>query len=174
LNLKDILLASFSSAADRDRRAAFINQNPSYFSSLLQLACAPDQNRENVLAYWILEKYALNQIECLKPNLTVFLNGALQQRNDSKRRPMAKLLFYYCINEKRRKLLTQEQIDLIVEVCFNYLLASQKTAPLAFAMKNLHFFRDHKPWIEEELQAYIKKNLPNSSAGFQSVVRQIL
>lgn len=44
---------------------------------------------------------------------------------------------------------------------------------MAFALKTLDIFRDHKPWIEEELQAFIEKKLPNSGAGFQSAVRQI-
>lgn len=173
MNLKEILLNSFSSAADRDREAAFIHQNPSCFKSLLQLACAPDQKREHIVASWILEKYALNQLDCLDSFFTVFLKGTLQQTNDCKRRPMAKLLYHYCKNEKRRKRMTPEQIDSIVEIGFSYMLASQKTAPMAFALKTLDIFRDHKPWIEEELQAFIEKKLPNSGAGFQSAVRQI-
>jgi hypothetical protein len=73
----------------------------------------------------------------------------------------------------RRKLLSRQQIDWIVEICFGYMLESQKAAPLAFALKTLHFFRNHKPWVSEEIQAFIEKKWLNSSAGFRSVVRQI-
>ena len=53
------------------------------------------------------------------------------------------------------------------------MLEAEKAAALAFSMKTLHFFRNHKDWIEGELLAYIEQRLPNSSPGFQSVVRQI-
>jgi hypothetical protein len=53
------------------------------------------------------------------------------------------------------------------------MLESQKAAPLAFALKTLHFFRNHKPLVSEEIPAFIEKKRPNSSAGFRSLVRQI-
>ena len=40
----------------------------------------------------------------------------------------------------RRKLLSRQQIGWIVEICFGYMLESQKAAPLAFPLKTLHFF----------------------------------
>ena len=173
MSLKDLLLTSYPSAGDRDRGAFLIHQNPKYFTALLKLASAPEDNRENILAAWIMEKYAVDQPECLESHFTLFLEGTLQQKNDSKRRPFAKLLYHYCKSKSRRELLTHQNIDSIVEICFNYMLESQKAAPLAFAMKTLHFFKNHKAWIAEELNGYIEKKLPNSSAGFRSVVRQI-
>lgn len=62
--------------------------------------------------------------------------------------------------------MTPEQIDSIVEIGFSYMLASQKTAPMAFALKTLDIFRDHKPWIEEELHAFIEKNCPTAGRVF--------
>jgi hypothetical protein len=53
------------------------------------------------------------------------------------------------------------------------MLESQKAPPLGFALKTLNFFKNHHPWVSEEIQAFIEKKLPNSSAGFRSVVRQI-
>lgn len=173
MGLRELLLVSYSSVADRDRGAKLIHRHPEYFTSLLELACAAEDKRENILAAWILEKYAVEQPECLDSELRFFLKGALQQKNDSKRRPFAKLLYHYCKNKTRRKLLSRQQIDWIVEICFGYMLESQKAAPLAFALKTLNFFKNHHPWISEEIQAFIEKKLPNSSAGFRSVVRQI-
>jgi hypothetical protein len=40
------------------------------------------------------------------------------------------------------------------------MLESQKEAPLAFALKTLHFFRNHKPWVSEEIPVLLKKNGP--------------
>ena len=86
---------------------------------------------------------------------------------------MIKLLYHYCKDKKRRESIDHTQRDQIVTLCFDYMLEAEKAAALAFSMKTLHFFRNHKDWIEGELQAYIEQRLPNSSPGFQSVVRQI-
>ena len=137
------------------------------------MACSHKETRAHIVAAWVLEKYSLNRLEVLANNLNSFLKGVADQKHESKRRPMMKLLFHYCKNKKRRAALTSAQIDTIVAACFDYMLEAKKAAALAFAMKTLHFFRTHEDWIEEELQAYIAQRLPNSSAGFQSVVRQI-
>tara|TARA_B100001057_G_scaffold474879_1_gene541015 strand:+ start:2864 stop:3025 length:162 start_codon:yes stop_codon:yes gene_type:complete len=53
------------------------------------------------------------------------------------------------------------------------MLESQKAVSLAFTKKNITFFKYHKPWVSKEIQAFIEKTLPNTSAGFSSVVNQI-
>lgn len=174
MDLKKLIKTSYSSAAVRERGATLIHHHPKYFTPLLRLASTAEDKRENILAAWILEKYALNHLEDIDSELNFFLNGALVQKNDSKRRPFSKLLYHYCKNKTKIEILSLQQIDLIVEICFSYILESQKTAPLAFALKTLHIFRNHKPWITEELQAFIEKKLPNSSPGLKSVVKQIL
>ena len=171
--LEDLLLQFYASVADREKGAAFIDQNPAYFQELFTLACAPDQKRTHIVAAWVLEKYTFDKLALLSPVFREFLTGVALQKHESKRRPMIKLLFYYCKDKKRRESIDQTQRDQIVTLCFDYMLEAEKAAALAFSMKTLHFFRDHEDWIEGELQAYIEQRLPNSSPGFRSVVRQI-
>ena len=171
--LEDLLLQFYASVADREKGAAYIQEKPERFKELFALACSPKETRAHIVAAWVLEKYSLNRLEVLANNLNSFLKGVADQKHESKRRPMMKLLFHYCKNKKHRAALTSAQIDTIVAACFDYMLEAKKAAALAFAMKTLHFFRTYEDWIEEELQAYIAQRLPNSSAGFQSVVRQI-
>lgn len=173
MELKDILLASYPTVADRSDGVAFLNRYPDYFPPLLELACAPQGNRENIIASWILEKYLLPKISFISPYFQTFLKGMKQQTNESKKRSLVKVLYHYCKVEDRRKHLSYQQINSIVEICFSYMIISKKVAPLAFAMKTLHFFRNHQTWIEDELQAFIQKKLPNSSPGFRAVVKQI-
>ena len=171
--LEDLLLQFYASVADREKGAAFIDQNPAYFQELFALACAPDQQRTHIVAAWVLEKYTLEKLALLNPLFPEFLTGVAQQKHESKRRPMIKLLYHYCKDKKRRESIDQTQRDQIVTLCFGYMLEAEKAAALAFSMKTLHFFRNHEDWIEGELQAYIEQRLPNSSPGFRSVVRQI-
>ena len=171
--LEDLLLQFYASVADREKGAAYIANNPAYFQELFSLACSPEEKRTHIVAAWILEKYTIDKLALLSPIFSNFLTGVAQQKHESKRRPMIKLLFHYCKDKNRREQINTDQRDQIVSLCFDYMLEAKKAAALAFSMKTLHFFRQHHDWIEEELQAYIEQRLPNSSAGFRSVVRQI-
>lgn len=171
--LEHLLLQFYASVADREKGAAYIDENPAYFQELFSLACSPEEGRAHIVATWVLEKYTLEKLALLTPIFSNFLNGVAQQKNESKRRPMIKLLFHYCKDKKRREGINTAQRDQIVTLCFDYMLEAKKAAALAFSMKTLHFFRHHQDWIEGELQAYIEQRLPNSSPGFRSVVRQI-
>ena len=171
--LEDLLLQCFASVADREKAAAYIEAAPERFRELFDLACSPKDSRAHLVAAWVLEKYSLHRLEVLDDQLDTFLKGVAVQKHESKRRPMMKLLYHYCRKKECRAQLSKKQIDGIVAACFDYMLEAEKAAALAFAMKTLHFFRQHEDWIEEELQAYIAQRLPNSSAGFRSVVRQI-
>ena len=171
--LEELLIQSNASIADRLKGVAFIEANPESFKDLFALACSSKKDRVNIVAAWVLEKHLIDKLDQLSPLLNAFLKGVAQQKHESKRRPMIKLLYHYCNGEKRRTTLTNTQKDQIVTLCFDYLLEAENAAPLAFSMKTLHFFRQHEDWIEAELQAYIEKQLPNCSSGFRSVVRQI-
>lgn len=84
MDLKEILLEYYSTAADRKEGAAFIDQYPMYFPELIKMAFVSIDKRENILAAWILEKYTLNKLECLTPDFSFYLKGVYRQTNDSK------------------------------------------------------------------------------------------
>lgn len=172
-SLESMLKQFYASVADREKGAAYIRQFPEQYDHLFKLACSPEQDRVHIVAAWILEKYLLPQLDLLTDTITPFIKGVAVQEHESKRRPMVKLLFHYCRQKQRRELLTKKQKDLIVTLCFDYMISAKKVAAIAFAMKTLHFFRNHAPWINEEIKAYIDQRLPHSSNGFRSLVRQI-
>ncbi|MDA9886825.1 hypothetical protein N9D55_05270 [Flavobacteriaceae bacterium] len=172
-SLKTLLLTFHASIADREKGVAYIKKNPTSFDELFDLACAAEKHREHIVAAWVFEHYILQHIESLTPLLDQFLRGAIAQTHESKRRPMAKVLYHYCAHEVRRSVLSNKQINTIVSICFAYMIDAKKIAAIAFAMKTLHFFRKHENWIEEELYAYIEQKRPNSSAGFKSLVNQL-
>lgn len=172
-SLSDLLLQFYASIADRKKGVSYIEKNPTSFQELFDLACAQSSEREHIVAAWVFEPYILQRLDDLTPLLDQFLEGVLLQKHESKRRPMAKVLFHYCKNKTRRKALTKKQIDTIVNLCFAYMIDAKKIAAIAFAMKTLHFFRNHEDWIEEEFIAYIEQKRPNCSAGFRSLINQL-
>lgn len=172
-SLRVLLLQFYASIADRKRGVKFIEENPNSFQELFDLACAPSSKREHIVAAWVFEPYILKRLDDLTPLLDQFLKGTQQQVHESKRRPMAKVLFHYCKKSSRRNALTKNQIDCIVNLCFAYMIDAKKIAAIAFAMKTLHFFRKHEDWIEEEFLAYIEQKRPNCSPGFRSLINQL-
>ena len=69
--------------------------------------------------------------------------------------------------------MNSKTIDLIIENCFDTLVEAKKVATKVFVIKTLVYFKNHQEWIVPELKAYIQKELPNSSAAFKSILRQI-
>lgn len=171
--LEELLLQFYASVADREKGAAYIEEQPDRFHELLALACSAQKKREHIVAAWVLEKYALNRLNVLEPHLTVFLQGTLVQTHESKRRPMIKLTYHYCRDKKRRMKLSSKDKDSLVEICFGYLLDAEKIASIAFALKTMDFFLDHAPWIRKEVMAYIERESPKRGRSFQAVIRQM-
>lgn len=76
--LEDLLLQFYASVADREKRAAYIDENPAYFQELFSLACSPEEGRAHIVATWVLEKYILEKLALLTPIFSNFLNGVAQ------------------------------------------------------------------------------------------------
>ena len=127
-DLEELLIQFFASVADREKGAAFIEQHPERFEELFSLACSPKEERVHIVAAWVLEKYSLHQLEVLEIDLDSFIKGG-GSRHESKRRPMMKLLYHYCLSQSRRSHLTPSQIDTIVAACFDYMLEAKKALP---------------------------------------------
>ena len=85
-----------------------------------------------------------------------------------------KYSFTIAITIGEKLLFQKKKIDAIVSICFAYMIDAKKIAAIGFAMKTLHLFINHQDWIEEEFRAYIEQKLPNSSAGFRSLVNQFI
>ena len=101
--LEDKLLQFYASVADREKGAAHIDENQAYFQKLFSLACSPKKERKHIVAAWVLEKFTLEKLALLTPILSSFLTVVAQQKHESKRRPMIKLLFHYCKDKKGGK-----------------------------------------------------------------------
>ncbi|MDB2702548.1 hypothetical protein N9Z01_05570 [Flavobacteriaceae bacterium] len=172
--LKKLLLTLNASISDREKGVVFLQENPTSFDELFDLVCSVKSTREHIVAAWVFERFMLKRIDSLRPQFDKFLLGAKAQTHESKRRPLAKVLFHYCSNNRRKAALSEKQIDTVVSICFAYMIDAKKIAAIGFAMKTLHLFINHQDWIEEEFRAYIEQKLPNSSAGFRSLVNQFI
>ncbi|MDB4621166.1 hypothetical protein OAG81_04115 [Flavobacteriaceae bacterium] len=173
--LKEALLGYTASIEDRKKGSDLIKNKPELEAELIALCFSKNQKRENIMASWVLERLILIEKHIyLHKYIDEFLKALQNQKHESKRRPFAKLLYNYCVNEEYRSLLEKKQIDLIVDFCFSTLLEAKKIAPKAFALKTIIFFKYHEEWIKTELSSFIEQELPRTSPGLKATVRQIL
>ena len=100
--LKKLLLTLNASISSREKGVAFIEANPTSFDELFDLVCAVKNTREHIVAAWVFERLILKKIDSLTPRFDKFLIGAKAQTHESKRRPLAKVLFHYCDNNRRK------------------------------------------------------------------------
>lgn len=183
MNKKDLIfeLNSWQTAhrIHRDKSAKFVSDHPEIVTYLIEIVFE-DQKRINIKAAWILEIVCFNNICSISPFLDHFTQNLTKIKDESALRPIAKVCSfiahaYYSTpkNEINNKL-TKNNIELIVESNFDWLIEDHKVACKVFAMDTLLLFNREFDWIHDELKLTIEKNMMNESAGYKSHAKKIL
>ena len=162
------------SARKKDRLAGcqYIATHANDWETFLWYAMAPKSNRLKVIITWCLELYLIEHPLLLKTILNTYLKKLLHIKNESMRRSLSKVLYYYVKN--KNTVLTDRQIDRIITQAFDWLIEPAQVATLNFALKLLQHFQDHAPWVQEEVKAIVVQQLPTASPGYKAAAREIL
>ena len=162
------------SARKKDRLAGcqYIATHANDWEAFLWYAMAPKSNRLKVIITWCLELYLIEHPLLLKTILNTYLEKLPQIKDESMRRALSKVLYYYVKNKKTA--LTDRQIDRIITQAFDWLIEPAQVATLNFALKLLQHFQDHAPWVQEEVKAIVVQQLPTASPGYKAAAREIL
>jgi hypothetical protein len=137
---------------------------------MVELALESSAEKTQQRSAWVMEIYFLEQLDALKKYLPLLLAKTPEIEHESVRRPISKLLYHY----SKSNALTTKQIDQVVAIAFDWLIAPAQVATLNFALRILHHYQNHKPWIKGQLVEIVKQQLPNASAGYRSAAREIL
>ncbi|MNX84224.1 hypothetical protein D3C86_1160160 [compost metagenome] len=70
--------------------------------------------------------------------------------------------------------LTDNQLELMIESCFDWLITDQKVATKAYAMRALYYFGKVKDWVYPELKVILQQDYPNHSAAYKLASKEIL
>ena len=157
---------------DREKGKNFVVAQPEYVPAMVGFALDSSQARRQSISAWIMELYFLERLESLTPSLPQLLTTLPAVQNESVRRPMSKLLYYFYKKHPNR--FDPPQKEQLIALAFDWLLAPAKVATQNFAIKTLYLLRQEAPWILPELQALIKKQWPTASPGFKAAGREIL
>lgn len=183
MNKNDLILElnSFKTAKRiyRDKAAKFVLQHPEIFPFLLELVFE-DQKRINIKAAWILELVCDKNILFIIPYLEYFSQNLIKIKNESALRPIAKTCSFICSsyftndNKKIIKNLTPQNMQLLTECNFDWLIEDHKVATKVFAMETLLLLGKKMDWVHDELKLVLEKNISKESAGYLSRARKVL
>lgn len=158
--------------ADRVAGANYLSNHPDQWHEIFLFALNPKGDRIHVLICWCVELFVVANPTVLTPHFDVFLKGIATITNESMRRSLSKILFYYIT--KKRVSITKKQIDDSITQAFDWLIEPAQVATLNFSLKILQCFQEERPWVKEELRALVQQQLPTASPGYRAAAREIL
>lgn len=165
---------------NREKASNIVLENPKLIKNLVELTFNVD-DKLSIKAAWVLEWICTHEgIENILPYLDAFTENLAQVHFDSAIRPCAKICEQLATaytsktdNEVKQKL-SQQQIDLIIETGFDWLITKQKIAVKAYTMNTLYYFGLEKDWIHPELEHIIRTKVIHESKGCAARGRHVL
>lgn len=161
--------------ANRQKHAVEVLENPSLLPELIEL-CFQASNKNAAKAFWILELVCCEKIEWLQEYLDFFCSNIKNLTDDSAIRPAAKICLLLTISHFKKKeiLLTENQLQQIIETCFDWLMTDVKVASKCYAIRALHLLGKQYNWINPELKIILEKDYTHHSSAYKAVSKEIL
>ena len=166
---------SYTNAA-RSRRvkaAQWVLAHPDTMEELLHL-CFKNDKELSHKANWTLEFVCLEKLELLFTYLDYFFEHLSRVKEDSSVRPLSHMCELLCIeyykkgNKILKSIFSEKHKEILVEVCFDWLITHQKVACEVRAMTCLYYVGTEKDWVHQELKTILERNIHKRSAGYQS------
>ncbi|MBA9074757.1 hypothetical protein GGR22_002930 [Flavobacterium gossypii] len=137
------------------------------------------KDKKHHKACWVSELVFEKNIDWLSPYLDVFCKTLSSYSHDGALRSVSKIcLFSASHHLKKLKsgevFLTDNQLELMIESCFDWLITDQKVATKAYAMRALYSFGKVKDWVYPELKVILQQDYPNHSAAYKLASKEIL
>ena len=162
---------------DRLLIAEYILKNKKYFDELISISFSPS-DKNNHKACWILEFVSYKELIWLQPYLDFFCKNLKYLTDESAMRPIAKIVQLLVISHYKKTtnsiILTEENLQDIIETSFDWLINDIKVATKAYSIRTLYILGKEYDWIHPELQIILNKDYPNHSAAYKAVAREVL
>ena len=183
MNKKDLIseLNSWNTAkrAFRDQSAKFVSDYSETFPFLIELVF-DGQERIHIKAAWVLKLVCIENIYLISPFLDYFSKNLVKITNESALRPIAKVCsiiasaYFSSSDNDIHERLTKNNIQLMIESNFDWLIGKHKIACKVFAMDTLLLFGAETDWVHEELKLILEQNIIHESAGYLVHAKKIL
>ncbi|WP_299367575.1 adenylosuccinate lyase [Winogradskyella sp.] len=159
--------------------AHLVIDHPELVKPLLEILFEVD-DKISCRAAWVFEFMCGEQLEAIIPHLDMFAENISKVHLDPAVRPVAKICeylikAYYSKNDNAIKTaLTEVHKERIVEVCFDWMINDEKTAPKAYSMNSLYLLGNEYDWIHPELALILERDFQIQTSGFKARAKHIL
>ncbi len=161
--------------AVRDSIAYEVLKTEDLFLDLIRFAFdVNDKNHHK--SFWILELVCFQNLKLINNHLDFFCSNIKNLKNESALRPASKIcqLLVFSHYKKKEIQLAEEQLQVLIENNFDWLINDTKVASKAYAMRTLFVLGKHYEWIHPELKTIITKDFPNHSYAYKTVAKEVL
>jgi hypothetical protein len=173
-NFYQLIKNSTAHTQSRTDNGFYIIDNPHFLEPLLQLSF-DIKDKTHIKACNILEKAVDLKIDILQPQLDFFCNNLKLLQNDSAIRPIARIVQNIVFdNAKNKNYITEKQLEKIIEVCFDWLIADIRMAAKVYAMYSLQQIGKTKTWIYPDLKSIIEQDAATQSIGYKAAAKKVL
>ncbi len=131
-------------------------------------------------ASWTFDHLMRKNLTYLLPFVEDFVNGLSVLKTESCIRPIAHVCEMVCETYFKKKKpefvqnITDEQLEKIMTVCFDWLIGPMNVAPKVFAMTSLYYLGLKFDWVHPELKLVLEESYAKGTTGYQNRAKKTL
>ena len=121
--------------------------------------------------------YLLSKTGMDKDLFDFFCSNIKHLKDISAIRPAAKICQLLVVSHYKKQegiILSEKNLEEILESSFDWLINNTKVASKAYSMRTLYILGKHYDWIYPELKTILNKDFPNHSAAYKAVAKEVL
>lgn len=163
---------------NREENADFILQNLNLLPELIAFSFHINDTC-HIRAAAVLDKVFELQFGLIYQFKDMILKDLNQLKNDSAIRSISRIVMFL-VKDNSRKIksnssyITENQLESITEVCFDWLIADYRVAVKQHAIYMLFEIGKTKDWVYPELRIILEKDAVGNSPAYISIARRIL
>ncbi|WP_318308908.1 adenylosuccinate lyase [Flagellimonas crocea] len=156
-----------------------LEEHPKLAPALFRLVLMEDKEG-TYSASWTFDHLMRKQLVFLIPFIDEFTNGLAELKSESCIRPIAHVCEMLCEAYFKKKNpefvqnMTNDHLEKIMTVCFDWLISPMNVAPKVFAMTSLYYLGLKFDWVHPELKQVLEVNYAAGTTGYKNRAKKTL
>lgn len=164
---------------DVDELASLVVENPSLVAVVLKRVFEED-GTGYFNAAWVFDNVMRKDLGLLLPHIDLFISGLPSLTSESSIRPMAHVCemlakaYFKKGDASFQKRVSDQDLEQLVTVCFDWLIGKHKVAAKVFAMTSLLYLGEKFDWIHAELKLVLEQTMASGTTGYKNRAQKTL
>lgn len=162
-----------------DHLVNLLLQQPKLVEELIQEILVEEQ-KGTYNASWVFRHLMQQRLDFLLPFFKEFTVILANLKSEATIRAMACVCEMVCVayfkkkDPSFQKIVTDEQLEKIMTVCFDWLISDLNMAPKVFSMTSLYYLGQKFDWVHPELRQILEDTYASGSTGYQNRAKKTL